>query len=286
MPLRDLPGPVFYVAAALVGLAWSAVATAALRRLPRGLPLLRPGPTCPRCEAKLGGLDLVPIVSFLVGRGRARCCGARLDLSPLLLELSCVAAAIGLVPVTLRSLEPWSPLHRAAFVYLASAALAHALLVAAFIDARHAYLPDAITLGGALLGVCTAGLRGQDLHASLVGACVGFFVTALPFVYGPRMFGARPGLGLGDAKLMILAGAWLGARGALVALGLGAVQGLLAFGIARAVGRKILVPEEVRDEVGGQPALPFGPFLVLGVLERLFLGPALDAFAGVGWPPW
>jgi leader peptidase (prepilin peptidase)/N-methyltransferase len=194
--------------------------------------------------------------------------------------------AIGLVPVTLHALDPWAPLHRAAFLYLASTALAHALLVAAFIDARHAYLPDAITLGGAVLGVSTSVLRGLDLREALTGACLGFFVTAIPFVYGPRIFGARPGLGLGDAKLMILAGAWLGSRGALVALGLGALQGLLAFGIAKAAGKKILVPEEARAEVGARPALPFGPFLVLGVLERMFAGTRLDALIGLRWPPW
>src|SRR5579872_3743046 len=98
---------------------------------------------------------------------------------------------------------------------MADLALSLGLVAAAFIDAEHMYLPDGITIGGTILGVATATLRGLDLSTSLVGAAVGFVGVWLPFVVLYTRLRGQQGMGLGDAKLTMLAGAWFGWQGAL-----------------------------------------------------------------------
>ena len=164
------------------------------------------------------------------------------------------------------------------------------------------YLPDPITLGGTVLGVATATLRGGSLVTSATGAVVGFVMVWLPFiVIYPRLRG-RQGMGMGDAKLTMLAGAWFGLPGAFFVLMAGAVQGtVFAIVVFLTVG-KLEEPEAVRadraelqkaaaegdaeaaqiladDPLGEEPGeglsqarLPFGPFLILATMELLFFG--------------
>ena len=170
------------------------------------------------------------------------------------------------------------------------------------------YLPDTITLGGTVLGVATATLRGMSLTTSVLGAAVGFVMVWLPFiVVYPRIRG-RHGMGLGDAKLTMLAGAWFGSLGAFFVLMAGAVQGTLGALVIYLTVGKIDEPEAVRadreelqkaaadgdaeaaqiladDPLGEEPKegltqarLPFGPFLILAALELLFFGERIARF--------
>src|SRR6185369_8282312 len=108
-------------------------------------------------------------------------------------------------------LGPATPLLRALAVYTADFALVLGLVAAAFIDLEHMYLPNAVTLGGAALGLATASFREMSYTDSLIGAVVGFVIVWLPcMVIYPRLRHGRVGMGLGDAKLVMLAGAWFG----------------------------------------------------------------------------
>lgn len=177
-----------------------------------------------------------------------------------------------------------------------------ALLAAAFIDAEHMYLPDPITLGGTLFGLLTPSLRGLGWVDGLVGAAAGFFGIWLPFVVGYKALRGRPGMGLGDAKLAMLAGAWFGWPGLVFTVFGGAIQATLAAFVMLAVRGKIEEPESVvrdREEIqkaaaeGDEEArklleedplavppgegvlaarLPFGPFLCLATIEWMLLG--------------
>src|SRR5262249_2148726 len=149
----------------------------------------------------LGALDNVPVLSWVVLRGRARCCGARISPRYVVVELLGGALSVGVLDLVLRTLPGDAGLWHAASVYLAHFALAMALVAAAFIDAEHMYLPDSITLGGALFGVATPGLRGLGWSDVLLGAAVGFVGVWLPFVVGYKALRGRAGMGLGDAKL-------------------------------------------------------------------------------------
>ena len=125
---------------------------------------------------------------------------------------------------------------RPSAVFLSGFALAMALVAAAFIDAEHMYLPDPITLGGTLFGLATPGpprawlgsTRPNWSAAIAVSSCVW-----LPFIVGYKGGSAAgPGMGLGDAKLVMLAGAWFGWPAVPFALFAGATQATLAAGAA------------------------------------------------------
>src|SRR5262249_53372029 len=117
------------------------------------------------------------------------------------------------------------------------------------IDLEHMLLPDEITLGGAGLGIATVPLRPDaTFKESLIGASVGFFVVWLPFIVLYSKLRGRPGMGLGDAKLVLLAGAWFGWLGAAFALLAGAVQATVVMLALLATGKKIEEPAAVVAE--------------------------------------
>jgi leader peptidase (prepilin peptidase)/N-methyltransferase len=173
------------------------------------------------------------------------------------------------------------------------------------------YLPDAITLGGAALGVATVPLRpGATWHESLLGAAIGFLMVWLPFDRLHRLLRGKPGMGMGDAKLVMLAGAWFGWQGAVFTLLAGAVQATLAVVVVLVTHGKLEEPEAVKleraeleaelakatpeeraaieaelesDPLAGEPEpgigkarLAFGPFLVLAALELLVFGDFIE----------
>jgi leader peptidase (prepilin peptidase)/N-methyltransferase len=187
-----------------------------------------------------------------------------------------------------------------------------ALIAALFIDLEHMILPDEITVGGALLGLVTIPWRDVTWTDSLLGGVFGFFVVYLPFYHGYRLLRGQPGMGLGDAKLLLLAGAWFGWQGALFALCAGAIQGtLFAIAILLARGRieepeavqrereelqaeleqmseeeRARAEDELKDDIlldeprsGFMAArLAFGPFLVLAILEFMLAREWIEAF--------
>jgi leader peptidase (prepilin peptidase)/N-methyltransferase len=314
--LGDFPLVFLRVVATIFGLLWGSFLNVVIYRAPRGLSVVRPPSTCPACQTLIAPYDNIPVVSWLLLRGKARCCGAKISVRYPLVELMGGLLSLAIFEVVAHPLPLDTPWFRAGAVFLAYFTLALALVAAAFIDAEHMYLPDPITLGGTVLGVVTATLRGMSLRTSVTGAIVGFVMLWLPFiVIYPRLRG-RQGMGLGDAKLIMLAGAWFGSGGAFFTIMAGAIQGTLgAVAIYLTVG-KIEEPEAVRadreelqkaaaegdteaaqiladDPLGEAPAeglsqarLPFGPFLILAMLEFLFFGERIErayrGFIGFG----
>jgi leader peptidase (prepilin peptidase)/N-methyltransferase len=171
-------------------------------------------------------------------------------------------------------------------------------------------LPDTVTIGGTLFGIATFSLRPPlTLKDAIIGAVVGFAVVYVPFGLAYKLIRGRTGMGLGDAKLVMLAGGWFGWPGAVFVLLAGAVQGTIAAIVILLTKGKIEEPaaitaereaiakelaemseeeraqaeaelakdpihEELPDGVG-QARIAFGPFLVLATLEYLLVGPAL-----------
>jgi leader peptidase (prepilin peptidase)/N-methyltransferase len=144
------------------------------------------------------------------------------------------------------------------------AGLAMALAWASLIDIDRFLLPNAITLGLVVAGLCLAALGGP--HALLqhaIGAAAGYAALAgLGWLY--RRFRGRDGLGLGDAKLLAAAGAWLGWTALPAVLLAASIVGLL-FVLADAVARR---------KIDGGRVVPFGPFIATGFWS-VWLAPAL-----------
>ena len=191
-------------------------------------------------------------------------------------------------------------LAHAAFLLLVNAVVASSVLAAAAIDLEHMILPNELTIGPAVLCLASSPLRSVQLYGSVAGALVGLALAYLPFLLYKRLRG-QSGMGLGDAKLALMAGAWHGVAGAPFVLFLGALQSALAAMFMRLLGITYEEPESVKAEIrelraraaaGDEEAkseladdpmagearegtlgmrLPLGPFLALGCIEVLFL---------------
>lgn len=316
--IADFPPAFIVVTAVALGLAFGSFLNVVIHRLPRGENLAYPASHCPNCGASIRIYDNVPVLSWLVLRGRARCCGARISPRYAIVELCGGLLAWAIVVTRIDTLPPETAWWRAALLFVLYLALGLGLLALAFIDLEHMLLPDEITLGGAVLGLSSVPLRpGATWIDALIGAAVGFSIVWLPFIVGYRALRGQAGMGLGDAKLTLLAGAWFGWKGAVFALLAGAVQGTVAALVIFAFRGRIDEPTAVReqrealharlaaattdeerqavqaeidaDPVATEPAaglgksrLPFGPFLVLATLEYLLFGDALLARYSAG----
>jgi leader peptidase (prepilin peptidase)/N-methyltransferase len=212
---------------------------------------------CPRCDQTLTASELVPIVSWLVQRGRCRTCAGWIGARYLWIELAAIAVAV------------WSALLLSGPLLAVTCGLGWVLVALAAIDARHFVLPDVITLPLALAGLAVAWtLQPEHVFGNVVGAVVGyvsFFVLA--FAY-ERLRG-RAGLGLGDAKLFAAAGAWVSWSG-LPSIAI--IAGLSGLGAA------LLHAALTRQPLDLKARLPFGPFLAFGCWVVWLHGPLVFNF--------
>lgn len=169
-------------------------------RLPAGAPILFGRSRCPHCKKTLSPAELVPILSWLVQRGRCRQCCAAISPRYLAIEagflgIGCISAAIFPGPLA-----------------LAGAIFGWQLLLLALLDAEHFWLPDGLTFALGLSGLAMAAiLAPAELPARVTGAAAGFLSLALIAAAYKRLRG-REGMGGGDPKLLAGLGAWLGWR--------------------------------------------------------------------------
>lgn len=223
-------------------------------RLPREESLSRPGSHCPSCGAPIRWRDNIPVLSWLLLRGRCRSCRGRISIRYPLIELLTALLCLGL-------LYRYGPSWR----FLAYFVFAAALLAASAIDLEHRIIPDEISLGGVGLGLAVSWLPEATVRPldSLIAAAAGFLALFLVMaVYW--LFTRREGMGLGDAKLLAAIGAFLGWRAIPFVLFSGSLFGTIAgLGMIR-----------LRKQ-GRFYKIPFGPFLSLGAWLWLFLAPEL-----------
>ncbi len=312
--LLDFPLHAFLgVFAVLFGLVWGSFLNVVIHRLPNEMSVVRPPSHCPHCKTPIKPFRNIPVLSWLLMGGTAPCCGARISGRYPLVEAAGGIMSLAILEAIVLQLPADTSVYHALAVFVADLTLVLGLLAAAFIDLEHMFVPDSISLGGTLLGLFTFALRDMRLLDSAIGALVGYAVIYLPFVVLYEKLRGRPGMGMGDAKLLKLAGAWLGYSGALFVLGAAAIQGTLATILLVLLGKPIEEPEAVRrereelhaelerlpeeeraelqreldlDPLGeepgeglGQARMAFGPFLILATFECMLLG----ADRIVGW---
>lgn len=224
-------------------------------RMPAGQPVIVSRSACAHCGTKLNAVDLVPLLSWFLLRGRCRHCHSTLGLFYPGVEL----AAIGVAVWAMATLPP-------ALVWV-GCALGWALLAAAVIDFRHLLLPDAIVLplipAGIALHILIAPERWLD---QALGALTGFVVLVAIREVHARIR-QREGLGLGDAKLLAAAGAWVGWQGLPSVLFIAALVTLAGAIIAHAMDRRV----DLKGEI------PFGPALALAMWLVWLYGPLVPA---------
>jgi leader peptidase (prepilin peptidase)/N-methyltransferase len=236
-----LPEGVLLSLGFLVGLVIGSFLAATLIRWPQNRSVRRGRSHCDSCGTALGIRDLVPILSWLLNRGRCRHCGAVIDRRHLAMEAG--AALLGLTAIAAH------PFPEA----IATALLGWWLFLIAALDLEHQWLPDRLTLPLIPAGLVVASLGiGPDLADRVIGAAAGFLVlSALALLY--RKLRGREGLGGGDPKLLAALGAWLGwEQLPFVMLGAG-LLGLAAVLLMRLRGQQVKASDR----------LPLGTLLAL-----------------------
>jgi len=240
--------------AAVVGLAVGSFLNVLIHRVPAGLSVVRPGSRCPACEHSVRSRDNVPVLSWLLLRGRCRDCGTRIAARYPLVELG-TALLFALVAARL---GPSASLP--AFLYLCAVSVALAA-----IDLETQRLPNVLTLpsylvGGGLLAVAAAvdGDVGRLLRA--VEGMVALYAFYFVICYAT----AGKGMGFGDVKLAGLLGLYLG--------WLGWPELLVGAFAAHLLGGVVAVWLVARGGASRKTRVPFGPFLVAGALVALLVG--------------
>lgn len=280
----DIAFPWFFPAVVFVfGAAIGSFLNVCILRIPEGRSIVRPGSTC-ACGQPIAWYDNIPILSWLVLRGRARCCGQRFSVRYPAIEL--LTAALFLLC--------WWRLPPAGG--LAGMLLVAILICATFIDLDHMEIPNRFTIGAAVVGVVLSGvfpaIQGEAVASypvasiravvtSVTGLLVGSGVILWIGLLGEIVL-RKEAMGFGDVKFLGAIGAFLGWRGALFSIFGGAIVGTLAFAVV------LLVHGLTRRKKDGGSAeaplafgreTPFGPMLAAGaVLYLLWLRPLVDGY--------
>lgn len=253
VPLADLTA-LLVSCLVVLGLLVGSFLNVVVHRVPAGLSIVSPGSACPSCGSPIRWHDNVPVVSWVLLRGRCRACEAPISWRYPAVEAS-TGAVFGVLGWWLLGREPallpW-------FLALAAAGIALFLID---LDCRR--LPNPIVYACyplSLVGFVVAGIGSGawPWPRVLLTALVWFLVFFLPFVLYPG------GMGLGDVKLAPVLGAalgWLGWGPALVGL-------MAAFVLGGVVGVALMLSVGA----GRKSAIPFGPFMLTGALAAVFIG--------------
>ncbi|MEI6127551.1 MAG: A24 family peptidase [Pseudomonadota bacterium] len=222
-------------------------------RIPEKISVVFPASHCISCKKAISWHDNIPLLSYLVLGGKCRLCKA-----PIAFRYFVVELLTSLVMLVLYMYYGWSLLLPVTFVFSA------ALIVITFIDLRHQIIPDVISLPGIpLCFVCSFIVPWTDPLQSLIGIAAGGGVLYV-FAAGYQLLTNKEGMGGGDIKLLAMIGAFLGWKGALAALMLGAFAGSMTGIILIFAKGKSL-----------KYAVPFGPFLAAGAFCALLYGEKL-----------
>jgi leader peptidase (prepilin peptidase) / N-methyltransferase len=260
------------VFALLLGLAFGSFLNVCISRLPRHESVVRPASHCPHCKSPIATYDNVPLVSYVLLRGRCRNCRKRISWRYPVVEAG--VALLAIANIVASGVDFWS---------IAFAIFCALLLALAVCDLETMQLPDALTLSLLLLGILYRagdGFFGSRVHgtevathvALLLGlrgiisaAATAIVLLLLRWIYS--LIRRRQGLGLGDVKLAAAVAAWLGARQMCVVFFLAVVTGAITALIVLAVRGR----EKTRAE--GPLAVPFGTFLAFAAIYCSFFGP-------------
>ncbi len=273
-----------------VALAFGAIAgsflNVCIHRIPKGESIVHPGSHC-GCGKPIAWWDNIPILSWLILRGRARCCGRPFSVCYPVIELLTALLFLG-------AWLTFEPAKACVIMFFFAT-----LICATFIDIDHMIIPDRFSIGGAMAGLVLSAavpsLHGETSQvfmlaslksssAGLIGLLVGSGVVLWIALLAEVVL-KKEAMGFGDVKLMGSIGAFCGWKGAMFAIFGGAVIGIVAFAVWMLVNRvrgekptKATEEEEGAEPGFGVP-IPFGPMLAAAaIIYLLWANPAVDAY--------
>lgn len=214
-----------------------------------GESIVTPRSHCPKCSHVLSWWENIPIISYLILRGRCLKCGEKISIKYLVVELIAAIWALGIYLKFGFSIQ--------FFIFLLFGGI---FIILSFIDLEIFILPDELTLPGSILAFLSAPLIGVSFKLSFWGAVVGggFFLL---IQQGYKLIKGREGLGTGDIKLMFMIGALLGVSAIPFVVFVGSIMGLLG-------GLYYLKKQNQTT----QNPIPFGPFLCLAACLYMLIG--------------
>ena len=237
----------------LVGLVMGSFLNVVIARLPRGRSIIRPGSHCSSCKKPIAWQDNIPVLSYILLRGKCRRCH-----HPISVRYPIIESLTALLFFTLERKFGWS----AALIFRHWPFVA-ALIAITFIDLEHRIIPDVLSKGGLAYGLATAWLVDDPgWRLSLVGAALGFLIF-YGFAKAYELLAGRSGLGGGDIKLLAMLGAYVGPEGVFTTMLVSSIFGSLVgiiWGMSQ--GRKNILKLKI----------PYGPFLVIGALYHYLFG--------------
>lgn len=248
-----IPSPLVWIAVLTYGAVIGSFLNVVIHRLPREESIAWPGSRCPHCMTALGWKENIPLLSYLFLKGRCRSCKEPISWRYPLVE----ALNAGLYAALFAAFGP-------TLQFLALAAMASLLLVIFWIDLDTMYILNVTTYPGIALGILYGGFLEGRWGASLAAAAAGYGLFWL-ISEGSRLYLKainsvhEDGMGLGDAKLAAMMGAWLGPGRLVVAL-------FAAFLLGSLIGLAL------KARSGKSEPFPFGPALVIGAFMGLFAG--------------
>ena len=236
----------------LLGLVIGSFSNVCIYRLPRNESLVRPGSHCPQCSKPIPFYDNIPIISYLLLKGKCRYCGQSIPPQYPIVEL-----ATGLFYLALYLFYGLQPI---AIVYMLLCTL---LIIISFIDLRERIIPDVLSVPFIIIGFAFSFfLRNINPLDSLLGILAGGGSLLLIAIVGSKLF-KKEAMGGGDIKLAAMLGAFLGWQLTLLSLFLG-------FFVGSVIGVLIMVTSKNKNDV-----IPFGPFIALGAMISMFWGQAI-----------
>lgn len=244
----------------VLGLLFGSFFNVLIYRMPRNLSLFRPGSACPECKTPIHWYLNIPVLSWLILRGKCSSCKA-----PIPWRYPAVEALTGV----LGFVAVWAVNYGQTQVAWPQTLVVYWLLLTAvpvfFIDFEHQLIPDSVSLGGIVVGVLLSLMPGASLTfgQSLAGAAIcGGSLWILGFLASKAM--GKESMGFGDVKLVAGFGALLGWQSTLIGIVLASF-----FGLAFTLPIKWLKKE------GSEIPLPFGPYLYLGAVTSALWGSSL-----------
>ena len=243
---------IFCIRAFILGACFGSFSGVLICRLPAGENIATKPSHCDSCGKKIKFYDNIPMISYIILGGKCRYCKAKISAQTFIVEI--LNALLWLAFALF--------VNYFGYVYsVAGMLVSTALLVAAFIDGKHGYIPDSISIFIAVIGAiaCFSDKTYVDWKSRLIG-----LAFALVFFGGAYLIARfvlkKEGMGLGDVKLMVACGLALGVKNIFFATLVSSVAASIVLGV-RAARKK---------EKGTE--YPFAPFLAVGCIVALFVG--------------
>jgi len=266
----------------VVGICVGSFLNVCIGRWPEGLSVIRPRSRCPKCGHQIKARENIPILSWLILRGRCSGCGERISIQYPIVEL-----LVGLL--WLAAFLQFGP----TFTAFRVAVFATVLLGISITDAKHFLIPDGFTVFGVLFVLATSLIAlylGQAEPFArpwdaVIGMCVGAGAIAVVGWFG-EVWLKREAMGFGDVTLMAVAGAALGPTRSLLTIFIGAlIAPIILLGVVYPLSARGLADDKGQTELALETSgswrkreLPFGVFLAPAALIALLFGDAMIAW--------